>query len=528
MLTWALITLDWTLRIIMVGVVLLRKRPSQALPWLVLVLAFPLFGMCLYLLIGGNRLGARRSREHARAMRVFDGVTKLQQRLDSGAIATNVPDSRRDLAEMARRLSDLPTVGGNHAELIADPYAFLDRLVAEIDSATAYAHCTFYIFDPDKAGELIGDALIRAAKRGVKARLLVDAVGSRPLLKSGYVQTLRAAGVDVRDMLPVNPVRRRLARIDLRNHRKLAVVDGRVCYTGSQNIVSPEHDAPGQAARDAGGSGSGSGSGSGAGAVIGAGSGGRGSRGSIGKAARALLGRRSQHHRWDDLSVRLTGPIVLQGDVVFMEDWYSTTGQILMEARGDCPRVRLPEPSGGVTAQMVPSGPTYAEDVFHRFIVAALHDAEKSIELCTPYFVPDEAVLLALRIAVARGVSVDVVVPERGDSPLPQLAACSFYDDLLAAGVRIHHHQGLMLHTKSLAIDDDLAIIGSGNLDMRSFTLNFELNLVLYSTEFTSALRAQHARYIAQSRLIRCEAWERRPLYRKLLEKAVGLMGPLL
>lgn len=530
MLTWTLITLDWTLRITMCVWVLLRKKSADAMPWLLVCALFPLLGLFLYLLIGGNRLGRRRSRQHARAMRVVDGLTRLGvSRLASSA---TVLPHRRDLATMAEALGHMPIVGGNHAEIIAEPTDYLNRLVEDIDNATSYIHCIFYIFEDDRAGREVGAALERAAARGVCARLLVDAVGSRLMLRR-LAPRLRQNGVQVSAMLPVNPLRRRLARIDLRNHRKLVVVDGVTLYTGSQNIVDPsmgENANPGSAPMGSAFAGFQGSRGSGS-AIVGSVSGSI-KEDSVGELVAGTLRSRFTRTRkqWDDLNVRLKGPIAVQGDVVFLEDWYSATGQVLHEAGasfGTRP-VPLPERHGEAVAQLVPSGPTYDRNVFHNFMIAALHDAEKRIELCTPYFVPDEAVTLALKIAVSRGVSVDVVVPHTTDHILVSLAARAHYQELLEAGVRVHLHKGLMLHSKSLAVDDDLAIIGSGNLDMRSFYLNFELNIVLYDKLVTFELQRTHARYIAESKRITPEQWSRRPVTTKLLEKAVGLMGPLL
>ncbi len=524
MLTWTVIAADWALRLVMIAVILLRKKPGEALPWLLICIAFPLPGMLLYLLIGGRRLGVRRSREHQRAMKVIDGLRRLGERGVSGGRA-DIPPERHDLADMAERIAEMPTVGGNDAELIGEPLDYLDRLIADIDGARSYVHMIFYIFEDDAAGRRVAEAMKAAAARGVRVRLLADAVGSRPFFRNpaGTLAELRAAGVSVRDMLPVNPLRRKLSRIDLRNHRKLVVIDGSVCYTGSQNIIDPirVHDAPAsksspatEHAVTAGGTGGTGGFGS------------RGSSASLARAARSLFQRRKRE--WADLNVRLVGPIALQGDVVFLEDWYHATQEVLHESPGDGAAVPLPRRVGDVVAQMVPSGPSYPVDVFHHFIVATLHDAQRSIELCTPYFVPDEPVLLALKIAAARGVTVDLILPGSTDHLMVNLAARSHFEELLNAGVRIHQYQGLMIHAKSLLIDDDFAIIGSGNIDMRSFYLNFELNLVLYSHRFAEALRAQHEKYRGESRQVDAREWSRRPLSIKLLERAVGLLGPLL
>lgn len=515
MLTVLIISIDWAIRIGMTITILLRKRGSDALAWLAVCLAFPILGLFLFLFIGGNRLGRRRSRRYAEAVRELG-----QNGARSSARAVPVvPLGREDLARLGENLGELPTLEGNAADLIDEPTEYLNRLILDIEAARTRVHALFYIFEDDRAGREVGEALKRAARRGVKVRLLVDAVGSRPMLRR-YAAELRAAGVEVRDMLPVTPLRRRLARIDLRNHRKLAVIDGTIAFTGSQNIVDPQaSDSPREGfsgSRTTGSSG-----GPTAGSRGASGSGGAVSRGSVPRTGRFRFRRaRSQ---WDDLNVRLRGPIVAQGERVFLEDWYMATGEVL-----DFGDARTAGPAGEVIAQMVPSGPTSPTHVFHKFIVAALHDANRSIELCTAYFVPDEAVLLALKIASARGVTVDLVLPGRSDQWLVAMAARAHFDELLESGVRIHEHGGLMLHSKSLAIDDDLCVLGSGNIDMRSFHLNFELSLVVYGAEFNRALRGAHARYIRQSRAIDAKWWAQRPAVTRLGERAVALLSPLL
>ncbi|MBN8644069.1 MAG: PLDc N-terminal domain-containing protein [Planctomycetes bacterium] len=523
MWTILVISIDWAIRVAMVITVLMRKRGSDALAWLAVCLAFPVIGLFLYLLIGGNRLGRRRSRRYAEAVRELGiSVGPAGQRCTAV-----VPKGREDLARLGENLGELPTLGGNSAELIDEPTEYLNRIILDIDGAKSRVHALFYIFEDDRAGREVGEALKRASARGVKVRLLVDAVGSRPMLRR-FAPELRAAGVEVRDMLPVTPFRRRLARIDLRNHRKIVIVDSAVAFTGSQNIVDPQAaDSPREGfsgSRTTGGSAGPGNSGPGPGAGLRGSSGPSSpSNGSSGD-RRARFRFRRARQQWDDLSVRLRGPIVAQAERVFLEDWYTTTGEVidLQSASAELGQ------AGKIVAQVVPSGPTSPTHVFHKFILAALHDANRSIELCTAYFVPDEAVILALKIARARGVEVDLVVPSKSDQWMVALAARAHFEELLEAGIRVHEHRGLMLHSKSLAIDDDLCVLGSGNIDMRSFHLNFEVSLVVYGTEFNAALRRAHARYVRQSRALDRSEWSKRPAPVRLGERAVALLSPLL
>jgi len=465
---------EWVIRLVMLVVVVARKRAPAALSWLAVIFFLPWVGLLLYALIGERRLGSRRAVRHAQAMRTIDRLTRLAiQR--AAAVPARVRADRRDIVRLAQSLSDMPVCGGNSFELLESSDEFVRRLIADIDSATVSVHLLFYIFADDDSGRGVAEALLRARDRGVDCRLLADSVGSPSLFKRGLADRLRRAGVEVHAVLPVSPLRRRLHRIDLRNHRKLAVIDGTIGWTGSQNLVNADYGSSG-----------------------------------VGP--------------WRDLMIRLMGPVVLQLEIVFLEDWYFTTGRL---HDGDLTS-REPESVGALAAQAVPSGPTFDSDVFLDFMVGVIHDAEERIIITSPYFVPDPSIELALRIASMRGVQVDVVMPRTSNHSLLCAAARSHFTDLLKAGIRIHQHTNGLLHVKTVSIDDDLAIIGSGNFDMRSFYLNFELNMVLYGARSGGELRAIQQRYIAESTPLDLDNWARRSRFRKMLDNAAGLLSPLL
>ena len=263
----------------------------------------------------------------------------------------------------------------------------IDRLVQDIDRADHHVHLLFYIFAADEVGGRVAQAMVRARARGVRCRLLADAVGSRGLFRT-LAPELTRQGVEVVPALPVDPVRRLFARLDLRNHRKLAVIDGRVAYTGSQNVVRPDYGKKG-----------------------------------VGQ--------------WRDLMVRVVGPSVGQLQSVFLEDWEFETGQSL-----DDPEYLPPlEAHGAVALQVVPSGPNHPTRILRDLAVEALHAARRHAAIITPYFVPDEALLVALRLAVVRGVRVDLIVPARSDQLLVGLAGQYFLGEVLQQGVHVHLYQ---------------------------------------------------------------------------------------
>jgi cardiolipin synthase len=463
---------EWVIRVVMLFVVPRRRHPNSAMAWLLIVFFLPWPGLALYLMLGRYRLPRRRIEQHGEFL---DALQAADRRLASDANVTH-PDiglHAQEAVKLAEKLGYMPILGGNDAELIAETEDFISRLIADIDAAWHHVHLMFYIFADDETGRRVADALARATARGVKCRILVDAVGSRPMFKRLARQMIEQ-GVELRQALPVGLFRRRMARVDLRNHRKLVVIDGCVGYTGSQNIV------------DAG------------------------------------YGRKDL--AWYDLMVRLTGPILLELQSVFAADWYFETEEVL--EGGDY----FPNPplTGGIAVQTLPSGPTYPTENYQRIVVAALYAAERRVTITSPYFVPDGPFLQAMQTAVLRGVEVEVVVPRLCDQLLVGEAGRSYFDELLEMGVKIHLYDKGLLHAKTMCVDDAVAFIGSSNFDIRSFALNFEINLLFYGPKVACQLHAQQSRYMADSFLLTAERWDARPAYRKFVQNIARLLSPLL
>jgi cardiolipin synthase len=346
--------------------------------------------------------------------------------------------------------------------------------VQDIDQAEHHVHLLFYIFADDPVGERVGSALGRARSRGVRCRLLADAVGSRRFFRV-LAPKLNGQGIEVVPALPVNPMRRLFARFDLRNHRKLAVIDGRVAYTGSQNVVRADYGKNG-----------------------------------VGE--------------WRDLMVRLVGPSVSQLQSVFLEDWEFETGQLIDDPQYFPP----PEAQGPVALQVVPSGPSHPTRVLRDLSVEALHAARRRVIITTPYFVPDEALLVALRLAVVRGVRVDLIVPARSDQLLVGLAGQFFCEEVLRQGVHVHLYQDGLIHVKALTVDDGFAMLGTANFDIRSFYLNFELNLLSYDADLNGLLRFYQANYIQQSKELDWSDWRGRGIVQQWGAQFAKLLSPLL
>lgn len=476
---WPLIAIigEYLIRLGMVVVVLLRERgkPAATLAWIVLILAVPLVGAGAYLLVGGVRLGRRRIMRHRQIIARIDRAAE-QSPPDRPSLETRIDPAYRQIATLAESVGGTMPHGGHRLELIGETDRFIEALVQDIDAARDHCHLTFYIYMDDVSGTRVAEALLRAASRGVTCRLLVDAVGSRGFCTSRLRQQLQTGGVAVVEALPANALRMLFARLDLRNHRKLAIIDGQIGYLGSQNIAD------------------------------------------------ASFASKKRFGPWVDAMVRVAGPIVRDLQVLFVQDWFLDTDESLDEVLSIQPAAD----ADGVTVQVMGTGPNSFNEALRQLTQSAFHVAREELILTTPYFVPGEATVIALEAAAGRGARTILLVPARNDSRLVAAASRSHYQRLLESGVQIQEYHRGMLHAKTMTIDRDLAMISSANLDRRSFDLNFEVSMVVYDSDFASSLRFLQQSYLEGSTAIATETWARRPLPVRLCQNAAGALSPLL
>jgi cardiolipin synthase len=384
-------------------------------------------------------------------------------------------------ASLIARVSGMPVMAGNTVELLPDYVGAVDRIVQDIDAAQRYVHLEYFMFADDKIGAPVMDALLRARERGVVCRVLIDHLGNigyhGPVLKR-----LRAAGIPVQQMLPAKPFDNQWNRADLRNHRKIVVVDGAVGFTGSQNLVEDTYHK----------------------------------RSNI---------RKGLHYI--ELVVRVTGPVVRALNAAFVTDWYSETEELLDVRIVSQTPGRMPL-TGNALCQVLPSGPGFEHDNNLMLFVELFHAARQRITIANPYVVPDGALLLALKSAAQRGVEVTLIVSEIGDQFLVYHAQRSYYEELLKAGVHIYRYESpVLLHSKFMSIDDDIAVIGSSNMDIRSFQLNLEITLVCYDTQVAADLRKIEEDYLRCSCPLHLEAWQARPLFTQLFDNLARLTSAL-
>lgn len=481
---WALlatlaVAADFSLRALFgLRVLLLRRPVGFQLSWLLVIVLVPFFGSGIYLFFGERKLGTHRARKAERLLRPYlQWIDKLakdhpSQLVDMSRLAENV--CRQTIGA-----SGIPTLPGNTLDLIATSAEFFDALIADINSAKSTCHLQFYIWqDAGRANEVM-QALIDAAGRGVKCRILVDGIGSIGFLGSEWHGKLKCAGIDVHEMLPVGFFRSLFARIDLRNHRKIIVIDGSIAFVGSHNMTDPtKHPDP-----DAG--------------------------------------------EYVDAMTRLTGPAVEALQLTFLGDLDFETDEDVLGNLGKFDLLRQGS-DGQAHVQVMPSDPVNTPRKIHPVLQSAFYNAHKSLLLATPYYVPDEASCNALCAAARRGVDVKLVLPAKSDSRFIRWASASYFEQLLSSGVQLYMFQEGLLHTKAITVDEELSIFGSVNLDMRSMYLNFEISVIVYDDEFTKSLTELQQQYIDNSTQILLQDWQKRSILTRLLYSIARLFSPML
>jgi cardiolipin synthase len=461
---------EWAVRLMMIVVVPFRRSPEAAKGWLLLIFFEPTIGLILYGLIGRPTLPTWRVERHVEFEKLSRPIFERLAR-EPNIFHPDVGPELSKAVRLAEVLGELPILGGNAIEVLADYEGFVDRLITDIDAARDHVHLLFYIVADDATTQRVIEALQHAVDRGVVCRLLADSLGSRPDFEQ-LLPRLEEAGILAEETMRVG-LFRRAGRLDLRNHRKIAVIDGRVAYAGSQNLVDSTFKA-------------------------------------------GLT--------YEELNVRLAGPIALELQAVFAEDWYVETGEFLGEQR----YVPDPEAQGNVAAQALPSGPGYPRENNQRLIVSLIHAANLRVFITMPYLVPDDALLQALQTAALRGVDVTLVVPLQIDQYLVGYGQRSYYDDLMGAGVRICRYGKRFLHAKCVTIDDTIAWVGSSNLDIRSFALNAEIVVLIYDTSVCKRLAVEQERYLRDGEMLEIDRWRQRQQVVKVAENLARLLSPLL
>jgi cardiolipin synthase len=460
-------------------VIWVRRPAGGAFAWLLLVSVLPFAGLRLCMLFGEQPIGRQRLRRAHAFRGSFPTVADSLWALDV-ADPAQIPPAQRGRSNLAMRSAGLPVLKGCTLALHAGAETILRAIIDDIEAAKESVDMAFYIWNAGGTADDVAAALERAAGRGVRCGVLLDTQGSKAFLRSGGPARLRAAGIRVEVALVLGPLGLVFQRADLRLHRKIVVVDERIAYTGSMNLVDPR-----------------------------------------------LFKQGAGVGEWIDAMVRIAGPAVAALRAVFLFDWNLQTGEPFV-ASSEAAFAQRRAVGGVARVQVVPSGPGVDGLANLRILVDAVAIACQRVVLTTPYFVPDPALALGLQNAARRGVEVIIILPAVNDSTLVSYASRAFVDDLLAAGAQLLQFEGGLLHTKSVTIDDSFALFGTVNLDMRSLHLNFELMLVVYDSGFNAALLALQRSYARNARALDAAAWQARPAHERLIEGVASLVAPIL
>ena len=472
MIGWILLASTVWALIMAVVIVQQRRSPAATIAWL-LVLAFvPLLGYLVYRLIGPLRLERRKLRRRLTRKVVEEALGALTE------IENESPMRHREqLARIAIAAGEAPPLRSDHIELYTEGVDAYRGMAAAIDAATHHVHVEYYIWEPDETGRRLRDRLIERAKAGVEVRVIVDGTGSHGV-RRGFFKTLVAAGAEVYWFNPVSLLGLSRRRADFRSHRKIVVCDGRGGFTGGMNVTDVHTSE--------------------------------------------LAGAEA----WRDTHIRLEGSAVRALQRVFVEDWMYSADHTLPFSEAYFPSP--PDVCRGEVVQIVASGPDLATFAIHKMYFGAVNQAASRVWLTTPYFVPDDAMLSALVSAAMRGVDVRLIVPKKGDSKLVDLAARSYFPDMLAAGAHVYEYGPRFVHAKTFVIDDDVSIVGSANVDNRSFRLDFEVVAVIYGHDLNTRLAAAFTADLVSCNEVDRDTLEHQRFFTRLGQSGARLLSPLL
>jgi len=451
-----------------------NRKPAAGMAWLLVIFLVPYAGWIIFLLLGTYKLPKNRRDSQKAIDKIIDHRVSGM----SDQMIADVPEKYRSIAQLATSLGSLPPLYGTTTHFLPDYTKAIEAITNDIEKAKTNVYLEYFILKRDIATENLFQALRSASERGVEVRVLYDWWGSRKY--KGYKKMLAFmddSGISYHAMLPLTFSLKNYLRFDLRNHRKITIVDHRVAYIGSQNLISRFYD-------------------------------------------------RKDTIYYDELVVRLTGTIINSLKPLFAYDWSVESDGPLLHVLNDV--FANENQPGSSLLQILPSGPSYKDENNLKVFIQAIYRAERSIFIVNPYFVPPDSLLAAITSAAKRGVRVCMINSEAIDQWMVGHAQRSYYEELLLAGVEIYlYTKPILLHSKFIIIDDEMAFVGSSNMDMRSFDLDQELSLIIYDPVSVADLRVIRDQYLEKSKQIGLKEWRQRPLYIQLLDNITRLTSNL-
>ncbi|WP_078555168.1 cardiolipin synthase [Bacillus alkalicellulosilyticus] len=467
----------FTISVFFVAIVIFleNRNPTKTLTWLIVLGVFPLVGFFFYLMTGQNYRKQKSFTEKAiqdeQAFEKIEGNRQLQEEQ-----IQKMRGHQQLLFRLAHRLGNNPISFSTETKVLTDGKETFAHILQALKLAKHHIHLEYYIVRHDTIGQEIKDVLIEKANAGVEVRFLYDAVGSWKLSKS-YIKDLKNAGVEVVAFSPVK-LPYLTNKINYRNHRKIIVIDGHVAFVGGLNIGDE------------------------------------------------YLGKNQYFGLWRDTHLYVRGEAVRTLQLIFLQDWYYVTREALLRPSYLSPVLIDEGKDGGV--QMIASGPDKRWEIIKKLFFSMITSAKQSIWIASPYFIPDEDILSALKIAALSGIDVRILVPNRPDKKIVFYASRSYFPELLEAGVKIYEYNRGFMHSKIIIVDNEIASIGTSNMDMRSFHLNFEVNAFLYQTKSVTTLVSDYIYDLEHSNQLSLEVFKTRSIYYRIIESTSRLLSPLL
>lgn len=479
------ICIYWILTIaVTIRILIKRRTVSSFMAWLLMIYILPIIGIIIYLLLGELNLGIKRSIKSK--ITWSSNIRRIKKlKIYQHTCSSKNSEIADSLFKLCEHRQGIGALTGNQIQLFKKNNDTLTSLIKDMDLAQYTIDMVFYIWEPGGLIDNISNKLIMASQRGVRCRLILDSVGCINFFHSAYPKILRQAGVNIVEALHINLLRIFLRRMDLRQHRKMILIDDHIAYTGSMNMVDPK-----------------------------------------------LFKRHAKVGQWIDIMIRIDGPVTSIMRIIFAFDWEMETGErtipLLFNKHHYITKKQTSYSANSHTIQIIPSGPDFPTGIIHQILITLLYKAHKTLIITTPYLIPSDDLLNAICTASQRGVEVHIVIPQHNDSLLVNWASRAFFSELLDAGVFIHRFQKGLLHVKSVSIDQQLSLIGTVNLDIRSIWLNLEITLLIDSKNFSNNLEKIQRDYISHSILIDPKKWKQRPYWERIIERVFYLFSPLL
>jgi cardiolipin synthase len=469
------IVLTLTCIFIAIVIFLENRHPSKTITWLIVLAIFPIVGFIFYIVFGRDYRKKKLFKMKALLDEEAFSQFEINRPLNNAEIG-KMGGHQQALFRLAHKLGKSPISFSTQTDVLTNGEETFDRILEVLSNAEEHIHLEYYIVRGDEIGQQIKKLLIKKAFEGVEVRFLYDSVGSWRLSRA-YINDLKDAGVNMVSFMPVKlPFFNH--KINFRNHRKIIIVDGSIGFVGGLNIGDE------------------------------------------------YLGRNPYFGQWRDTHLYVRGEAVRSLQLIFLQDWYYMTDEALLTPGYLSPAIHTGNDLGGV--QMIAGGPDNEWEVIKNLFFSMIISAKKSIWIASPYFIPDEDILNALRVAALSGIDVRLIVPSRPDKRIVFYASRSYFPSLLEAGVKVYEYQKGFLHSKIIIVDHQLASIGTSNMDMRSFHLNFEVNAFLYRTQSTLSLVNDYLRDIEDSSQLSYQEFKKRPIASKVIESTSRLLSPLL